>query len=150
MAPDTSAPRLTRALLPALALAALLLAPAAASASDVNPWDGNWHSSLTIYGWLPGIDADIAVPVDTGTAVSKSSSDILDNLSGALMFSGDIRKGDWGFFGDVDWVKFTNQDGRFRSIGGRACTSKPRPRSGKRTDSQYLISGDQFALRSPK
>jgi hypothetical protein len=117
MAPDTCVTRLPRVIQSALALAALFFAPAVFAANS-NAWDGDWHSSLTIYGWLPGIDAELAVPVDTGTAVSKSSSSILDNLSGALMFSGDIRKGDWGFYGDVDWVKFTNEDGRFRSIGG--------------------------------
>lgn len=118
MAPDLSVTRLSRAIPLALGLTALFCAPSALASSYSDQWDGNWHSSLTIYGWLPGIDAQIRVPVDTGTAVSKSNSDILSNLSGALMFSGDIRKGDWGFYGDVDWVKFSNEDGRFRSIGG--------------------------------
>ncbi len=34
------------------------------------------------------------------------------------MLSGDVRKGDWGMYGDVDWVKFDNENSRFHSIGG--------------------------------
>ena len=112
-----SAARLSRAISRSLVMSAFFFAPAA-FAGGGDAWDGSWHSSFTIYGWIPGIDAQLAVPVDTGTAVSKSNGDILNNLSGALMLSGDIRNGDWGFYGDVDWVNFSNEKGRFRSIGG--------------------------------
>jgi hypothetical protein len=111
MAPDAHVTCLPRALPFAVALAALSFVPVAHA-------DDGWRSSFTIYGWLPGIDAELGVPVDTGTAVSKSNTDILDNLRGALMLSFDTHSGDWGFYADGDWVKFSNQDGKFRSIGG--------------------------------
>ena len=82
------------------------------------PLTRNMPFSSIVYGWLPGVDAELAFPVDTGTVVSKSNGDILSNLKGALMLEGDVRNGEWGFYGDLDWVKFSNEDGRFRSIGG--------------------------------
>ena len=112
MLPDANTTCLTRAARLALALAASSFVPAAHA-------DDGWRSSFTIYGWLPGVDAELGVPVDTGTAVSKSNTDILDNLRGALMLSFDTHNGDWGFYGDGDWVKFSNQEGTFRSIGGQ-------------------------------
>ena len=112
MLPDANTTCLTRAARLALALAASSFVPAAHA-------DDGWRSSFTIYGWLPGVDAELGVPVDTGTAVSKSNTDILDNLRGALMLSFDTHNGDWGFHGDGDWVKFSNQEGTFRSIGGQ-------------------------------
>jgi len=118
MAPNTSATRPPRRIPQVLALVALAFSPIAGAASGSDAWDGDWHGSFGIYGWLPGIKAELAIPVDTGTAVSKSNNNILDNLKGALMVTGDVRKGDWGFFYDADWVKFENQKGRFRSIGG--------------------------------
>jgi hypothetical protein len=113
MAPDAHVTCLPRAISLAVALAALSFIPAAHAA------DGEWRSSFTIYGWLPGADIDIGIPVDNGgTAVSKSDSNILDNLRGAVMLSFDMHSGDWGFYADADWVKFSNEDGKFRSIGG--------------------------------
>lgn len=112
MLPDANTTCLPRAARLALALAASSFVPAAHA-------DDGWRSSFTIYGWLPGVDAELGVPVDTGTAVSKSNTDILDNLRGALMLSFDTHNGDWGFYGDGDWVKFSNQEGTFRSIGGQ-------------------------------
>ncbi len=119
MAPDTTSKLMPRVLPLTLALAALFFAPVASAGPGSDAWDGNWHGSFGIYGWLPGIEAQLGVPVDTGgTAVSKSNNNILDNLKGALMITGDFRSGEWGFFYDADWVKFENQKGRFRSLGG--------------------------------
>jgi len=81
MAPDTTSKLMPRVLPLTLALAALFFAPVASAGPGSDAWDGNWHGSFGIYGWLPGIDAQLGVPVDTGgTAVSKSNNDILDNL----------------------------------------------------------------------
>jgi len=89
-----------------------------AHAADTDQWDGNWHGSFTPYGWLPGVTAKMRFQTPAGDAQSDTDSNILSNLSGALMLSGDARKGDWGFYGDVDWVKFDHEDSRFRSVGG--------------------------------
>jgi hypothetical protein len=101
-------------------LAALTCAAQAQETSDSSdPWDGNWHGSITPYGWLPGVTGTTRFQVPNGpSVVTKSNNDILSNLSGAFMLEGDARKGDWGMYGDIDWVKFSNESGHFTSIGG--------------------------------
>jgi hypothetical protein len=99
--------------------AAALLAAVAAHASADDRWDGNLHSDFTIYGWLPGVSADLRYELPNGDATTKTDNDILSKLSGALMLQTVVRKGEWGFFGDLDWVKFDDEKTRFRSIGGQ-------------------------------
>ncbi|MET3654775.1 hypothetical protein [Dyella japonica] len=90
-----------------------------ANADTPDPWDGNWHGSITPYAWLPGVKATTRFSLPSGSqVVTKSNKDILNNLSGAFMLEGILRKGRWGLYGDVDWVDFTNQKGRITSIGG--------------------------------
>ncbi|HEV7491312.1 MAG TPA: hypothetical protein VGO25_10930 [Rhodanobacteraceae bacterium] len=99
--------------------AVLLLFATATQAAQGDPWDGSVHTDLTFYGWLPGVDGDLRFELPNGgRAETKSSNNILDNLEGALMVQTVVRAGDWGFFGDLDWVKFGNQKGRFTHIGG--------------------------------
>jgi len=101
-----------------LLFAGLGLAAMSARAED-DRFSGGWHSALTLYGWLPGVSADLRFEVPgTGNVETKSDNNLLENLEGALMIQGEIRNGEWGFFGDVDWVKFGDQDGRFTDIGG--------------------------------
>jgi hypothetical protein len=107
-----------RALLSLTFLTASVVAAAPAHSTDTDAWDGNWHGSFTPYGWLPGVTAKMRFQTPAGNAQSQTDSNILSNLSGALMLSGDVRKGDWGFYGDLDWVKFDHENSRFHSIGG--------------------------------
>ena len=97
---------------------ALLFCSAPALANE-NPWDGNWHTDLTFYGWLPGVTGDFRFQTpDGGHAETKSDNNILDKLQGAFMVQTVVRQGEWGVFADLDWVKFGDQNGRFTSIGG--------------------------------
>ncbi|HET7925752.1 MAG TPA: hypothetical protein VFL30_12685 [Rhodanobacteraceae bacterium] len=121
MSVNASAPRLARAILLAL-FGTAFAAPA--FAANTNPWDGDVHPSFAFYGWLPGVSLDtrIKVPAIGGgsaTVQNRSDGNIYDNLSGAFMMAGDIRVGDWGFFGDFAWVKFDDQDGHFRAFDGQ-------------------------------
>ncbi len=108
-----------RKILSALVLLAATTGGSLAQAAETaDPWDGNWHSTLTLYGWLPGVSADLRFKAPGGDFESKSDTDIFNNLSGFLMVRFDQRKGDWGWTGDLDVVKFSNEKGRFRQIGG--------------------------------
>ncbi len=101
-----------------LCLAPVLFATAAQAAAD-NPWDGSVHTDMAVYGWLPGVSGDLRFELpNSGRAETKSDNNILENLEGALMVQTVVRAGDWGFFGDLDWVKFGDQKGRFTHIGG--------------------------------
>ena len=89
----------------ALAALTLTLGSLTASASAaVDPFDGNWHFSLTPYLWLPNINADLDFDLPPraaavlGTEVRRLSAEVgpndyLSNLQFALMLSGEARKG---------------------------------------------------------
>jgi hypothetical protein len=119
MSVNASAPRLARAIFLAL-FGTAFAAPA--FAANTNPWDGDVHPSFMFYGWLPGVSLDTRYKlpdnVGGGAVVNKSDGNIFDNLSGAFMMSGDVRVGQWGFYGDLAWVKFDNEDGKLRTFDG--------------------------------
>jgi hypothetical protein len=121
MSVNDSAPRLASAAL--LTLFGTAFAAHSAHAANSDPWDGDAHPSFMFYAWLPGVSLDTRYklpPVDGGgEVVNKSDGNILDNLSGAFMMAGDVRVGDWGFFGDLAWVKFDDQDGKIRDFDGQ-------------------------------
>jgi hypothetical protein len=105
-----------------VALAFAAAAPSArADDAGLDYWDGNWHGSIQPYGWLPGVSATtrFQLPNNGPSVEQKSSNSLLSNLSGAFMLDGTVRKGDWGMYGDIDWVDFSNEKGRFTSIGGQ-------------------------------
>ena len=119
MSVNAIAPRLARASL--LALFGMTFAAHSARGANTNPWDGDVHPSFSFYGWLPGVSLDsrFKLPDSVGGSVeNKSDGNIFDNLSAAFMMSGDVRVGDWGFYGDLAWVKFDNQDGKLREFDG--------------------------------
>ncbi|MGF6494850.1 hypothetical protein ABIE56_003048 [Luteibacter sp. 621] len=102
------------------ACAAVLVVPLASHASDADPWDGAWHTSLSVYGWLPGISATMRYRLPNGTIfTNRSDSGLLSKLSGAFMMDVTVRKGRWGVYADLDWVKFSDEDGRVAQVGGR-------------------------------
>jgi hypothetical protein len=108
----------SRALLASACIMGFAVTSAKADTPDY--WDGDWHGSIQPYGWLPGISAKTRyqLPNNGGTVEQKTNNDIFDYLSGAFMVDGTVRKGDWGFYGDFDWVKFSDEKGRFTRIGG--------------------------------
>lgn len=111
---------ISRAVVSTLVLALAGSGVAHAQSSPVpNMWDGSWHYALTPYGWLPGISATMRYQLPGGgVADTKTNNNVFDYLSGALMLEFEARKDDWGVYTDLDWVKFSGEKGRFRSIGG--------------------------------
>ncbi len=99
----------------------------AAPAAEINPWDGAWHYDLTLYAWLPKVDADISVRVPlTGTVASGnaevSPSGYLSALQFAGMAGGQARKGNVALFTDIDYVDFAHLNSRVKDVslpGGR-------------------------------
>lgn len=98
-----------------------LVHPAARATSHHpdDPWDGNWHGTVTPYAWLPGLSADTTFRLPNNGAIIHATSDssLLSKLGGAFMLQGVARKGDWGLFADLDWVTFRDERGRFTSLG---------------------------------
>lgn len=94
-----------------------VLAPPPANAATGDPWDGNWHYTLSPYAWLPGISAAMRFNTPDATLSNRSTGNLWDNLSGAFELEATARKGRWGMYGDLDWVDFSDMQGRSAVIG---------------------------------
>jgi hypothetical protein len=100
------------------AFAVLLLAVGMpVHARQIDQWDGNWHYTISPYAWLPGINATLRFQVANSAVQSQSTGDIWDNLGGAFELMGLARKGRWGVYADLDWVDFSDMEGRATTTG---------------------------------
>jgi len=88
-----------------------------AHAAQPDPWDGHWHYTVSPYAWLPGIDATLRFQVANSTVLSQSTGNIWDNLGGAFELMGSARKGRLGVYADLDWVDFSDMEGRATTLG---------------------------------
>jgi len=79
-----------------------------------------WTFAVTPYLWLPNVDGTInySVPPDgTGAPeVGVGPNDYLQNLSFALMLSGEARKGRWSIITDLVYLDFNNEEGNVKSV----------------------------------
>ncbi|MBK5967581.1 MULTISPECIES: hypothetical protein [Thiorhodovibrio] len=112
-------------MLSTLAVLGLSTSPATATAADsVDPFDGDWHFSLTPYLWLPNVNgtlngkvpgANLNLP-DFNVSTEIGPNDYLEKLKFGAMASGEVRKGEWSAFTDIIYIDFGNQDSRVRNI----------------------------------
>jgi hypothetical protein len=104
--------------------------PAAQAANTADPFDGNWHFSLTPYLWLPNLNgsADVRLPgvrdrlantiEEVRVDAEIGPNDYLENLQFALMLTGEARKGRWSVLTDIIYVDFGDQRTRARTLTG--------------------------------
>ncbi len=127
------------ALVCTLALGGLsAMAPAQAA---VNPYDGNWHFSVTPYLWMPNINGSIdrripqlrdstgAVINDVRLGTEIGPNDYLSNLKFGAMLTGEARKGLWSVFTDIIYIDFGDDKSKVRDISlpdGRPITTTSR------------------------
>ena len=107
-----------RSVLCCLAILALSGKPAGAAPAD--PYDVNWHFSLTPYLWLAASDADLnfSIPPGGNTDVHSSASDIFKALHFAFMGTADARRGNWSIFTDYMYVSLGDDHARLKTITG--------------------------------
>ena len=110
--------------------AVVLGALATPAAAAIDPYDGNWHFNLTPYVWLPNVNGSTDLPVNSLTnrqdvplgtvraSAEMGPNDYLQNLQGAIMLTGEARKGAWSVFTDIIYMDFGNQDTHVRSLTG--------------------------------
>lgn len=114
-----------------------------AAASDFDPWDGQWHTTLTPYVWLPTLDGNVnsRLPDGSNLNVEVGPNDYLTNLNFALMLAGDARNGDWTIGGDFDYVDISANESHIKNVGGTVLP--PRERS---TDIDVNFKGSILTL----
>jgi hypothetical protein len=90
--------------------------------AEVDPFDGDWHYSLTPYLWLPNVNANLshAFPgLETHQLETEvGPNDYLENLEFGLLVTGEVRKGRWSAVTDLIYMDFGNQDTKVRDITG--------------------------------
>lgn len=103
---STSLAAMVVALYPALSRAADL-APAPSVAAIAPP---SWEFAITVYGWASGLNGNQALfglpPVD----VNLKFADVLPDLDFAASGFVEVRKGQFGFAGEANFVKLTATD----------------------------------------
>jgi hypothetical protein len=112
----------------AVILAALLAAPPARAAVPPHHADGpdpdSWRFSLTLYGWLAGMDGSLSGGQDGGFQVDADVdvdvSDAIDNIDSLFGLMGHVeaRRGPLSVFGDVLYLTL-EADGETR-LGGES------------------------------
>jgi hypothetical protein len=81
------------------------LAAATPVVSQAEGSSDDWTFSATIYGWLPSIDGNLSVPVETGgSSVGVDPSAILDALNFTFMGMFEADKGRWGAATDLIYL----------------------------------------------
>jgi hypothetical protein len=74
-----------------------------ATRADESPWEFRF----TPYLWLPALNTDLRIGTNPPTE-SDSSTDLLDVLDFAFLANGEVRKGDWGFIGEFNYLALSN------------------------------------------
>ena len=114
--------RFVRHLLWGVFLIAFCAESRAQGAND--PYDGNWHFSITPYLWLPTINGTVRFrppPGATGSPTfhfSVSPIDLLSHLDFGLMGTAELRKNNWSVFTDLIYLKLSGADTLVRTITG--------------------------------
>jgi hypothetical protein len=88
-----------------------------------------WTFSITPYLWLPNVDGTLRYGIPPGAGgspdVKVGPNDYLQNLSFAMMISGEARKERWLVFTDLVYLAFSDQKSAVKSInfGGDTVSS---------------------------
>jgi hypothetical protein len=134
--------------------------PAISQASDaVDPYDGDWHFTLTPYLWLPNINGTIdgqALGSDRGdfsVSTEVGPNDYLQNLKFGAMVTGEVRKGDWSVFTDIIYIDFGDQRSRVRDITGlegRALSTVDRNATTSLSTTVWTLAGARTLVHNPR
>ena len=97
-----------------------LYGPLGASAQTPS---NQWTFSITPYLWAPNVDGTLKYSGTGGNPeVQVGPNDYLENLSMALMISGEVRKDRWALFTDFIYLDFSDEGSTVKSVdfGGGA------------------------------
>jgi len=87
--------------------------PVDAPADEAKVQSDSWKFSITPYLWLPTVNGTMKYSASSGSVSGLEAkvgpNNYLDNLSVAIMLSGEVRKGKWGIFTDVIYLDFSKE-----------------------------------------
>jgi hypothetical protein len=126
------------------------LLPGVAAAQD------GWTFSLTPYLWLPNVNGTLKYEPTGGggaPAVDTGPNNYLENLSMALMLSGEARKGRWSVISDLIYLRFNSEKSNVRSVdfGGSAVnTSADAGTKSELKGVEWTLAGSYAAVQAPR
>src|SRR5689334_22901047 len=112
-----------------LAVVAVSVNSATASAAELNMWDGNWHYDFALYGWFPGIKGTFNVDLPPGVIIPPpglnvshsaqvSPNNYLSSLQFAAMLAGEARKGNGAIIADLIYADAASLKSKIRHVSG--------------------------------
>ena len=121
------------------------------------PAPERWTFVVTPYLWLPNVDGTLKYSLPPGGAgaprVDVGPHDYLENLSAALMLSGEARRGKWSIVSDLIYLHFSREESSVRSVDFGGSVTPSSLNSGTRsslTGLQWLLAGGYTALQTPR
>jgi len=129
--------------------------PTAAAAEE--PRSDRWAFTVTPYVWLPNVNGTLkyGAPPNAGgaPAVDTGPNNYLENLSMALMLSGEARRGRWSVVGDLVYIDFDGEKSNVRSVdfgGSAVSTSGAASSRSSLTGVEWTLAGAYTVLQSPR
>jgi hypothetical protein len=96
-----------------------LIAFLSSAHADTSPSDDKWTFAVKPYLWLPNVNGTLKYNIPPGSSGGPTvdlGNYVLQNLSFALMVSGEARKGDWAVVTDIVYLDVNSQDSRVKSV----------------------------------
>ena len=117
----------------------------------------HWTFAVTPYLWLPNVDGTLRYSPPAGGSgapgVGVGPNDYLENLSAALMLSGEARRGKWSIVSDLIYLKFANEESSVRSVdfGGSVVASSLDVSTRSSLEGlAWMLAGGYSAVRTPQ
>ena len=126
-------------------------------AAQAQATPSSWTYTVTPYLWLPNINGTLKYSVPPGTSGSPSvdtgPNSWLENLSFALMVSGEARRGKWSIVSDLIYLDFGDEGSRLRSVDFGGSSVSTDIDSGTRTSLsgvQWMLAAGYTMLETPR
>lgn len=152
-------------IIPALAFVSLAAGALASTppAAAVDPYDGNWHFTLTPFLWVPNVNGNIDAhipgrrptgePQEVDVSTEIGPNDYLENLTFGAMLNGEARKGDWSVFTHFIYIDFGDQRSHVRNLTGprgESLSAIDRDVTTGLSTTVWTLAGAYTAVRTPK
>jgi Ca2+:H+ antiporter len=127
--------------------------PTAAAAQETR--GDRWAFTVTPYLWLPNVNGTLKYnppPAGTGApAVDTGPNNYLENLSMALMLSGEARKGRWSIVSDLVYIDFDGEKSNVRAVDfGRSTVDANGSSRSSLTGVEWTLAGGYTVLQTSR
>jgi hypothetical protein len=141
-------------LIRACAVAPVLLS--ASLCAVAQPAADSWTFALTPYIWLPNVNGTLkySPPPNNGAPeVDTGPNNYLQNLSFALMLSGEARKGRWAIVSDLIYLDFNSEKSNVKDVnfgGPRVSTTGTSSAQSSLKGLEWTLAGSYAMMQSPR